>query len=224
MSSGIIKASKITVMKMALTMEDIVRIFRSVESEYTVARRRLAEAHSILYKDPKKAYRLILKANAEMIEESRAAQEYNRFRRIIPQVTDAELSKLDSKYKQAIEKGDYKAAREAAVQMSKCKVITDAGHSISARLVSQGDGKLCYLLENASTQDVIIKRFNVICGGTVLKSDVSYPFAVRHNSPLRVFFDCEDSKETASASIEYSENGIVKVLSFESVLKGGADE
>ena len=49
MTASPINASKITVMKMAIAMDDVIRIWKSVESSYKIAKRRLAEARSLLY-------------------------------------------------------------------------------------------------------------------------------------------------------------------------------
>lgn len=221
MTASPINASKITVMKMAIAMDDVIRIWKSVESSYKIAKRRLAEARSLLYSDTKKAYKLVVKARSEIIEESKAAQEYNRYRRVIPQISDDEVSKLDKKYNEALERGDYRGARSIAVKLSECQAIVGSGHSVSVRMESCTGGKLCYVMENESTQDIDIKRFTVNHNGSPLVSDALYPFTIRHNSPMRIRFDCTDDTVTVIGSVEYTENGIVKVLTFSNVLSGG---
>ena len=76
-------------------------------------------------------------------------------------------------------------------------------------------------MENESTQDIDIKRFTVNHNGSPLVSDALYPFTIRHNSPMRIRFDCTDDTVTVIGSVEYTENGIVKVLTFSNVLSGG---
>lgn len=220
MTSSPIKASKLTIIKMDVAMTDIHRIWKSVDSEYVYGKRKLSDARSLLYKDTIKAYKLIRKARDDIIEESKAAQEYNRYRDIVSQIDDKEVHELDEKYLDSLRNGNFKKARETAVRISQCKIIKDSGHSIEVKLESSSKGHLIFDVTNTSNSDLIVKRFAVFVSGQQLSSDTVYPFTIHHNAKIKISFTCDVTDESeASVLFEYSESGIVKTLSFSTLFK-----
>ena len=218
MNPSAIKASKIMIFKMDVAMKDIHRICTSVSSEYLVAKRKLSDAHSLLYKDTKKAYKLILKARDDVVEESKAAQEYNRYREILPQIEDSTVSELNAKYLNSLKSGDYKKARETAIKLAQCEVVKGSGHSIDIKIGVYSE-KLLFNVTNLSCDDICIKRFIVTAAGGQLSSDTIYPFVIRHNSMIPVSFAYECVPDSVFLIVEYSEEGLVKHQSFDVALK-----
>lgn len=214
--TSFLKTTKLTVIKMDVIMTDIRRIWMSVDSDYTIAKRKLLEAKSILYSDIKKAYKLIYKAHRDVVEESKAAQEYNLYRDAIAQVDDKEVRILDQRYRDQILNGDYRKARETAIRISQCEIIKGIGHSMNVVLESVTDDHLGYNVINISSRNLVVKRFAVYIDGTQLVSDVVYPFSMHHNSTIHVRFDREGVKGSkASVIFEYTEDDIVKMITFD---------
>lgn len=220
MTPSPVNVSKLTILKMDVVISDIYRIFKSIDSEYTVGKRKLSEARSVLYSDTKKAYRLIRSARKDIVEESKAAQEYNHYRGIISQIDDKAVSELDSRYHELIGSGKYKKAKEVAIRISEYPVIRSSGHSIDVKLNSVSEKGLEYIVTNYSNRNIDVKRFTVFVEAQQLPSDVVYPFTIHHNSTIRVLFDCTvENAVKASVIFEYTDDGIVKTLSFESPLR-----
>lgn len=212
-----LKAPKLVVIKMDIAMNDIRRICGSVDSEYAVAKKRLLEARSILYSDTKRAGKLISKARRDVIEESKAAQVYNPYRLIIPQIEDDEVASLNQRYRDRLLNGDFKKARDIAVKISQCDSIKSSGHSMEVSLDSVTDDLLDYVAVNTSNKDLVVKRFAVYIDGTKLAADIVYPFNMHHNSTLHVKFDRKGIRGSkASVVFEYTEDDIVKTLVFDS--------
>ncbi len=222
MSSSPIKASKLTIIRMDVVISDIYRIWKSVDSEYVNGRRKLSDARSLLYSDTKKAYKLLCKARDDIIEESKAAQEYNHFKGIITQIDDKEVSELNRKYKDQLVSGDFKKARETAIKISQCRIIKDSSHSIDVKMDSESGKSISFTLSNSSAKSIVVKRFAAYIGESQLGSNTVYPFTIHHNSTMRISFSKDDREGSKVAVIlEYSEDGIVKTISFESPLTGG---
>lgn len=214
-----IKASKLTIIKMDIVMNDIHRIWKSIDSPYVSGRNKLSEARSILYSNPKRAYKLMCKARSDMVEESKAAQVYNRYKKVIPQLHDKEVSDLVKKYEGALSKGDYKGARKIALKLSDCKSVCSAKQSLSLKFESQTSEALLYSVENSSNHDVTVKRFTVFIGTEKMDSDVVYPFTIHNNSRITVKFSLKAGvRGNAKADIEYFDEDIVKTVSVESCL------
>ena len=215
----VINSSKMVAIKMDLLMTDIHRIWSSVHSPYTQQKRTLSDARSVLYSNPKRALKLMRRAREDMISESLAAQEYNRYRLMLPQIDDDEVVSLDSKYQDALSNGKYAAARKYAQKLSSCDAVRSSAHSINVHLESQNDTSLTYVLENSSNEDIIVKRFAVCMDQKQLMSDCVYPFPIRRCTQTRVRFDRAGlSGASTQVSLEYSENGMIKTVFTESHL------
>lgn len=212
------KGLRITLIKMDILMADIHRIWSSVQSPYAVPKRKLGEARSILISDPKRAYKLMCKARKDMVEESKAAQEYNHYRAVIPQINDSVVRDLDSRYKDCLEKGDYKAARNVAIKLSRTDAVIRARHSVTIKLTSSDATSLTYALENNSIQDMTIRILKITDGQMEMESDMRYPFIIRRNTRTEVVFRHDwPVSDTVQVYLEYTDDGIVKTHSFETV-------
>ena len=213
---------RITLIRMDMLMDDIHRIWSTVPSSYVVPKRRLGEARSVLVSDSKRACRLISKARREIIEESKAAQEYNRFRNIIPQIDDPIVRDLDRRYNGSLEKGDYKTARNIAIKLSRSDAVIFARHSVTTRLTTLDMTSLTYTIENNSVEDITVRVFRVTGIQRELESDTRYPFIIRRNSKMNVIFKHGGIvSDTVQVYMEYTEGGIVKTHSFETVTSNG---
>ncbi|WP_400249731.1 hypothetical protein [Methanomethylophilus alvi] len=198
-------------------MADIYRIWKSVDSEYILGRRKLADARSLLYSNTKKAYKLMCKARKDVVEESKAAQEYNCYCDIISQIEDRKVSELNQKYLDQLRNGDFKKARDTAVKISQCPIIKNSKHSVDIKLTSRTENAFSYTVINTSNKNLIVKRFAVYDDNFQLGSNVVYPFTIRHNSSMHISFEFESlSANKVSVIFEYSEDGIVKTLTFDS--------
>ena len=214
-----VNASKILIIKLDSITGDIHRLWKTVDSPYILQKRMLSEARSKLYSETKAAYKIMKKAHAEMIEESIAAQEYNRFKNLISQLDDPRVQDLDSKYHDALAKGHYKQAREIAQKMSSLDAIKDVKHSVSVKLEDSNDDILTYVLTNSSNSDVTIKRFTVTMDQKTLHSDSVYPFVIGRNTSRRlVYTRIKSESDSAQFFLEYEEGGIVKTASSQSHL------
>jgi len=215
-----IKASKILIIKMDVLMNDIHRLWKNIDSPYTLQKRKLSEARSKLYSDTKLAYKLMKKAHAEMIEESLAAQEYNYFKDIIPQIKDYRVENLNSKYHEELLKGNYKKACEIAKKISLSEVIVNTGHSIEVKLEESNKDSITYVVRNESTENIPIRRFVVTMNQVTLQSDMTYPFVISHNTYKRIHFSRTGSEsDHVKLFVEYEEDGLVKTMSIQSYLK-----
>ena len=217
MNPSQVNTSKLTIIKMDIVTKDIYRVWKSVDSPYEIGRSELSEARSILYSNPKRAYRLMCKARSNMVEESKAAQEYNHYKKIISQLHDKEVSDLVRKYDEALSKGDYKSARKIAVKIAGCKSVRSVKQAVFLKLESQANGALLYSVENIANHNVTVKRFTVFIGTEKLDSDVEYPFTVHSNSKINVRFSLKaDAKGNVKADLEYLDEDLVKTVSVES--------
>ncbi len=218
--SNPIKASKILIIKTDAIMGDIYRLWKNIESPYSIQKRMLSEARSKLYSDTKTAYKLMKKAHAEMIEESLAAQEYNHFKDIIPQIRDKKIEGLNDKYHDELLKGNYKKAYEIAKKISLSEAIVNSGHSIEVKLEESNNDFITYVVRNESNNDITIRRFVVTINQSVLHSDMAYPFVIGHNTYERLKFSRTWSEsDHVKLFVEYEENRLVKTMSIQSYLK-----
>lgn len=216
MSTPIYEKSKLLAIRESSVMDDICRIFREVESEYHIGKEHLLEARALLYSNPKKCFKLMKKARKAFIEESKAAGVYNRYRTIITQLDDSEVTELDRRYREQLRSGSFKKAHETAIALSRCRAVLDSRHSISVRRDPSSSGSLGFIIVNSSRDDIDIRRAAVYSEGRQLASDTIYPFTIHRNSQVGVSFNSDGSVgKSARFQLEYTEKGLAKIIVFD---------
>lgn len=200
-------------MKLDSVSSDILRISHSVESPYYKAKELLIEARSILMLSPKKSLKLMEKARKLMISESFAAQEYNRYKMLLPQLDGKEISKLKVDYDDALRSGKYDKAKELAKRIGEHESVRRSGNSIEVNVGTVSDGKIRLTVSNVSNSDIVIRSLNLESNGNVFDSDTAYPFVVSKASKLTVTMERKsDASKEGHIHLDYEENGIVKTI------------
>lgn len=208
-----LQTSKLLAMKLDAVSVDIVRIYDSVESPYYKGKELLTEARSLLLSSPSKSLKLMNKARKMMIRESLAAQEYNRYKTLIPQLDGKRISKFKTEYDNALMAGKYSKAKSIAKEIGRLEPVRKSGHSIVINLGNVTEDKVRLSLTNNSNADIVIRSLNMESNGMKMDSDVAYPFLVSKASTINVTMirSTEHSKE-GHIHLDYEENGIVKTI------------
>ncbi len=206
-------ASKLLAMRLDAVSSDIVRICHSVESPYYKEKALLTEARSLLFASPKKSLRLMTKARKMMISESLAAQEYNRYRSLLPQLDSDKVAMLKSEYEKALMAGNYAKARKIALQIGRLEPVRKSGHSIIVTPGTITEDKVRIDVKNDSNGDIVIRSFNLESAGNRLDSDIGYPFVISKASVLNITLKRDGSySNEGHLHLDYEENGIVKTI------------
>ncbi len=216
-------ASKLLAMRLDAVSSDIIRVSHSVESSYHREKALLVEARSVLFANPKRSLRLMNKARKMMISESLAAQEYNRYRSLIPQLDSEKVTRLSSEYEDALMVGKYSKARKIAVEIGRLEPVRRSGHSITVTPGTVTEEKVRINVKNDSNGDIVIRSFNLESAGNRLDSDIGYPFVLSKASALNITLkrDGSESKE-GHLHLDYEENGIVKTIEKDICMEAGA--
>lgn len=197
-------AVRSAVIRMDVVSEDIVRIHDSIPSEYSEAKRLLAEAYPLLKTEPKKALKLIDRAHAEIKEESVVAAEYNRVRERVRFSDDDRLDSIELKYHRLLAQGEYKAARKLVSKL--IEGTRGLEHPISLSAVDSDGGTI--RIENSSNRSVVVILIRSDSNVTFNPSSFEIqPFESR-------IVSCTDSKGCdLDVTVEYHDAGADRSLS-----------
>jgi len=214
------KVSKRQAINLDVLSENILKLWRSTESPYRLALSKLSEAKVILRSNPNKAYTLMNSAYHMMQKEAEAAAIYNRYRLLIPQINDKNVSQLDYEYKKCLIEGKYEEAKKIAEKIALSDAVIRADHSLTLLLDGVNVSNVTFIVKNSSNHDVIVKRFAVTIDQQRLHSDTVYPFVIHKATQMPIKFERNGGEgKVAKTSLEYSEDGITKTMFTETLLE-----
>lgn len=203
MSTSVIKASKVVLIKTDIVVDDIFRIWSNIHSRYSAPKTLIGESYAVLRSNPKKSLKLLKKARRMMVKESILAQDYNNIHDAVKCSDDVAISNLDNKYLRAIESGDYSGASKYLSKLKSKPELQGVFDVISVK-IHEGMGKIALNILNSQNTHIEIRRMDVSAGATLLNPDLPYPFLVGPNTDARIEFACDGVNESiVSIIIEY---------------------
>ena len=167
---------KISLIKLGILTDDIVRLWEATPSEYISGKMVLAESRSIIRTDIKKALRLAKKAKTEFSKEAIIAVKYNQIKDKIAE-GDSNLRNMNVEYKRYLANGDYDNASSCLSKMIDYEPRTKKDDYI-LEIASSGGNSTTVSVKNNTSHIVSVESISASSNGNKVNPDRIPPFSL----------------------------------------------